>query len=276
MFFRLRPAFQLQSGDALEFLNIVRHKRQPAGERLSRNEQIVRTNGLTAPFQVGTNPGCRFRRCAIQRELDDGGNEALDLLPFFGRVLGFLHAAEQFANRYHGDGTISRRDLAQPLHHARTLAQNANAGVRVEQVGHDHWLKVFNWRQLTLLGTFECGVGDVDGIKETFRPRLRLGWLQHHRFAVLPDEYVRRQVDAFGQANGLAISIQDDGDCFHAGESSPNSGQNQARKCEAKLPLWRGRVGLPRETALCLSRRGCRRMDRNQSTPVRLCPPPIA
>ena len=91
---RSRPTFQLQSGDALEFLNVVRHKRQSTGNRLSGNEQIVRADGLAAPFQVTANPGRCFRRRAIQRQFDDGGNEARDFVPFLGPVLGFLHAAE--------------------------------------------------------------------------------------------------------------------------------------------------------------------------------------
>lgn len=128
----------------------------------------------------------------IQREFDDGGNEALDFLSFLDRVLGFLHATEQFVDRDHRNRAISRRDLAQPLHHAGTLAQHADAGVGVEQVGHACRLEVFDRRQLTLRGTLECGIGDVDGIKETFRPGLRFGWLQHHRFAVLSDKDVCR------------------------------------------------------------------------------------
>src|SRR5207237_1361726 len=41
----LRPTLQLQSCDALELLTVVRHEREAAGERLSRDEQIVRANG---------------------------------------------------------------------------------------------------------------------------------------------------------------------------------------------------------------------------------------
>jgi hypothetical protein len=164
---RLRPAFQFQSCDALEFLNIVGYERQPAGECLSCDEQIVRANGLATPFQVGANSGRRFRRPAIQREFDDGGNESLNLLPFLGRVLRFLRAAKQFVNRDHRNGAVRRRDLAQPLHHAGPLAQDANAGVCVEQVGHGRWLQSLDRRQLTLPGAFESGISDMDGIKES-------------------------------------------------------------------------------------------------------------
>ena len=41
-------------------------------------------------------------------------------------------------------------------------------------------------------------------------------------------------MNALGQANGLAISFKDDSGCFHAGETSPDSGQNQAWKCVCK------------------------------------------
>lgn len=52
----------------------------------------------------------------------------------------------------HGDGAIRRRDLAQPLHHARSLTEHADAGVGVEQVGHGGGLQGFHGRQLPLVG----------------------------------------------------------------------------------------------------------------------------
>lgn len=80
-------------------MNVIRYESEAAGERLSRDEQIVRTNRLTFPLQIGTNPRSGFRCYAIKREFDDARDESPDLLPLFGRVLSFLHAAEQFVNR---------------------------------------------------------------------------------------------------------------------------------------------------------------------------------
>jgi hypothetical protein len=41
---------------------------------------------------------------------------------------------------------------------------------------------------LTLLWTLKRGIGDVDGIEETFRPGFRFRRLKHNGGAVLTDE----------------------------------------------------------------------------------------
>ena len=94
-------------------------------------------------------------------------------------------------------------------------------------------LQVSHGWQLTLLWTLERWVGHMDGFKESFRPCCWLCRLKHNRLAVLTDGYVCRQVYALGQANGLAISVEDDNCCFHAGKSSQNSGQDQASRAAA-------------------------------------------
>jgi len=198
---------------------------------LSRDEQIVRTNGLALPLQIGANSRCGFRRRAVQRKFVDGGNESLDFLSLLGRLVGFLDAAEQFIDADHGDGAIGGRKLDQPLHHAGSLPQHADAGVGVEQARHGR-LQVFNRRQLPLLWTLERGVSDMDGIEETFGPGFRLRRLKHNSVAVLTDENGRRQVNAFRQADGLTVAFGGDGCCFHAGELNRNSGQNQASSSE--------------------------------------------
>jgi hypothetical protein len=82
---------------------------------LSRDEQVVRANRLAFPFQAGTNPGRGLRRCAVKRELDDGGDESLDLLPLLGWGLRPLNAAEQFVNRDHRNSAVGWGKLAQPF-----------------------------------------------------------------------------------------------------------------------------------------------------------------
>jgi hypothetical protein len=76
-------------------------------------------------------------------------------------------------------------------------------------------LQVTNGRRLTLRWTLERGVGDVDGIEEAFRPRSRPRGLKHDRIAVLADKDSGRQVNALGQADGLAVAFYSDGCGFH-------------------------------------------------------------
>jgi hypothetical protein len=57
-----------------------------------------------------------------------------------------------------------------------------------------------------LLWSLKREVGDVDGIEEIHRPGLRLRRLKHNSVAVPPDEHRRRQVNALGQADGLAVA----------------------------------------------------------------------
>ena len=194
-----RPALQFQSCDALKFLNVVRHQRETAGERLARDEQIVRADGSALPFQVGANPRGGFRRHPIQREFDDGGDKSLDFLP--------QSVGATWLNRC----TMPGRCRSTPMQ--VSVSSKWVMAVRL-QVSH-------GW-QLTLLWTLERGVGHMDGFKESFRPCCWLCRLEHNRLAVLTDDHVCRQVYALGQANGLAISVEDDNCCFHAGEFSQN------------------------------------------------------
>ncbi len=126
-------------------------------------------------------------------------------LSFPGRILGFVHAAEQFINGDHQIGAIGGRKPAQPLNHAGALAEHADAGVGIEQMGHG-CLQVFYRRQLTLLWTLEGGVSDVDGIEESLRPCLWLRWLKHDGVAVLTDEDRRWQANALRQADRLTAA----------------------------------------------------------------------
>lgn len=48
--------------------------------------------------------------------------------------------------------------------------------------------------------------------------------------------HVLRPVEAFGPVDGLAIAVEDDSCCFHAGRFGLNSRQNQARKCSGSIP----------------------------------------
>ena len=109
-----------------------------------------------------------------------------------------------------------RRDLAQPLHRARSLAEHADAGVGVEQVRHGGRLQRFCRRQLALLGPRKCRVADVNRIKKTCGPGFWFQRFQHNRLAVVTHaDLVRGEVKAFRQAHGLTLAFVDDGCCFH-------------------------------------------------------------
>jgi len=225
-----QPRFQCQPADTLELLAVVRYQRQTVDERLSGDEQIIGADGLALPLQVGANPGRPLRRRPVERRLDNRGDKALDLLTFPGRAWRLLHAAEQLLHRNHRNGAIGRRELAQGLHQAGALAKHTEAGVGVQQMRHG--LQVLHGRKLALLWAPKRGVGNVAGIEKTVRPGLRLRRLKHHRVAVLSDEHRRRQVNALGQADGLAVAFNGHGCGFHGCEPTPPAVGNQA----ARLP----------------------------------------
>jgi hypothetical protein len=116
--------------------------------------------------------------------------------------------------------------LAQPLHHAGPLTQNADASVGIEQVGHGD-LQDFHWRQLTLFRTLKRRISDVNGIEKTFGPRFWPRRFQHNRLAFLPDKNVFRQMNALGQTNRLPVAFEDDGCSFHAFECMPQPDENK-------------------------------------------------
>jgi len=132
--FCLWPRFQFQPADSLEFARIVGDECQTAGHGLPGYEQVIRPNGRAQTLQFRANVRGGFRARTIERHFNDGGNESLDLPSFFRRVLSFCESAEQFIDGDHGDSAIGRRGLAQPLHHAWSLAEHADAGIGVEQV----------------------------------------------------------------------------------------------------------------------------------------------
>ena len=69
----------------MELADIVGDEREATGHCLPGDEQVIRPDGRSLTFKFRANVRGGFRSGTVQRQFDDGGNEALDFLPILRR-----------------------------------------------------------------------------------------------------------------------------------------------------------------------------------------------
>jgi len=130
------PGFERQTRHMGKFLGICGNQRQIENERVTGNQQIVRTDWRSCCLQFKAKQAGPATRISSERNFFNNVHQGLYFLRFATRIPRAGSAGKEFKTRDDRDPAIVRRHCAQFVDDRWDIAQQINAGVRVQQVFH--------------------------------------------------------------------------------------------------------------------------------------------